>query len=909
MNNKNGRLFFILILMFMIFLLTACDPTPTPGPNNMPYYPGCNVSNLIGHIGQANSNPGPDVIHLDPNCTYTLETADNTANVGNIPVRNGLPVITSNIKIYGYNAKIIIYPEEGEDPFGHFFIDVIPPPPGEEQDFDKFGDLTLYDVELERGFRPVGGAVINLGGDFIASNVRFYQNYAATNDPNTPVKGGAIYNQAGQVWVIDNSQFERNQATNSSLGPACYGGAIYSIDGRLQVTSSVFHNNYAEQSGGAIYVERNPVGVTSGMLTIQDSDFTGNYSLGNGGAISLVYEAEGAIIVTSNFDQNWSTNYGGAIYSMGSVVDADHDQFRQNEADFGGAVYTKRVAEVPLSEFRTSNSYYINNTVSDIGGGIFSENSNLEISDSYFEANMADSCGAIRNGGSPALDVRAGDLETAVRISSFSSIIDTQINFNHALGLDGGGICHVMGNLIVRDSIISGNAAPVSGGGMLIQDEAELINNLILINRAGNGGGVYIGHQLDMGSDGWPEYVNVDYLDFHTAIKGTDFSANSANREGGGVFAHSSGTTLIDKTTFRNNTAAGAGGGVLRWVGNMFINNSTFSANSAFNGGGIRAIDQGTSRLGIRHSTFAFNTATETSNGGNVQNRDWGGGALNVGKNTTVENSLIYQNPPMDCQLTNGSNYSATNTYASDYTCASSIEPNPQIGPLQVNGGGTMTHALLPISLLIDVLPDCASMTDDQRGVTRPQGAKCDPGSYELDPENPPAEWPFEERSNLPDEDDSSDDCDPFAGMEVSVMTLGLPGETMTLPVVLRADSEIPGLNPESMNGSPLYVYRALLGDNESYQCGLQGFPDRLYCLIKIPSHTPGMALDFKLYLNECEDPVYLQPLLSIPEPKAGDDPGDPGLICTKDLKDPECSAAGGKMSPGMTTAPICVCP
>ena len=69
------------------------------------------------------------------------------------------------------------------------------------------------------------------------------------------------------------------------------------------------------------------------------------------------------------------------------------------------------------------------------------------------------------------------------------------------------------------------------------------------------------------------------------------------------------------------------------------------------------------------------------------------------------------------------------------------------------------------------------------------------------------------------------------------------------------------------------------------------------------------MALDFKLYLNECEDPVYLQPLLSIPEPKAGDDPGDPGLICTKDLKDLECSAAGGKMSPGTTTAPICVCP
>ena len=898
MNSKNGRPLFILILISMVILLNACVPqTPTPGPNNMPYYPGCNVANLIGHIDAANTIPGPDVIHLDPNCTYTLEAADNTANVGTIPVRNGLPVITSNIKIYGYNAKIIIIPEEGEEPFGHFFIDVIPPPQGEEQDFDKFGDLTLYDVELERGFRPVGGAVINLGGDFIASNVSFFLNYAVTNIPNTPVKGGAIYNQAGQVWVTDNTSFENNQVTNQGLGAPSYGGAIYSIDGRLQVTSSVFHDNYAEQSGGAIYIERNPVAETSGMLTIQDSDFTENHSLGDGGAISLVYEVEGAIIVTSNFDQNWSTNYGGAIYSMGSVVDADFSQFRQNEADFGGAVYTKRVAEVPLSEFRSSNSYYINNTATDIGGGIFSENSNLEISDSYFEANWADSCGAIRNGGSPGLNVRAGGLETALRIPSSSKIEDTQINFNHAQGLDGGGICHVMGDLIVQDSIISGNTAPEAGGGMLIQDRAELINNLFLINMAANGGGVYIGHPLSMGSGNWLEHVDVDYLDFYTAIKGSDFSANSSNRGGAGVFAHSTGTTLIDKTTFRNNTAAGAGGAVLRFDGKMFINNSTFSANSAYKGGGIRALDQPGSKLGIRHATFAFNTATETSNGGIISNRDWGGGALNAGHNTTVENSLFYQNTPMDCQITNGSNYSATNTYASDPTCSILIEPYPQIMPLQDNGGGTMTHALLPTSPLIDILPDCAGLVDDQRGVARPMGAKCDPGSYELDPENPPEGWPWEEIIYT---DDSSDDCDPFADADYSLVMLNVASGSTDLTLYLKVVGGIEAALPAVQDEEVKEAITAMLGTTEANLCNMQGFDDRIYCMFTLPPNVLGTVQDLSFFKPDCDDPVLLLPGVSIPTPN---------LVCKESLNKDDCEAAGGHMSDGVATAPICVCP
>ena len=62
-----------------------------------------------------------------------------------------------------------------------------------------------------------------------------------------------------------------------------------------------------------------------------------------------------------------------------------------------------------------------------------------------------------------------------------------------------------------------------------------------------------------------------------------------------------------------------------------------------------------------------------------------------------------------------------------------------KLEPLQDNGGPTMTHALLPGSVAIDVIPevDCvdadgAPLTNDQRGEPRPGGAMCDVGAFEV---------------------------------------------------------------------------------------------------------------------------------------------------------------------------------
>jgi hypothetical protein len=57
---------------------------------------------------------------------------------------------------------------------------------------------------------------------------------------------------------------------------------------------------------------------------------------------------------------------------------------------------------------------------------------------------------------------------------------------------------------------------------------------------------------------------------------------------------------------------------------------------------------------------------------------------------------------------------------------------NPQLLPLAANGGPTNTMALNPGSPAIDAGdPACPPPGTDQRGVNRPQGARCDIGALE----------------------------------------------------------------------------------------------------------------------------------------------------------------------------------
>jgi hypothetical protein len=77
---------------------------------------------------------------------------------------------------------------------------------------------------------------------------------------------------------------------------------------------------------------------------------------------------------------------------------------------------------------------------------------------------------------------------------------------------------------------------------------------------------------------------------------------------------------------------------------------------------------------------------------------------------------------------------------STDSSCGLSLKTdligvNPRLGPLEGNGGPTLTEALARSSPAVDAggLPATSSCPEtDQRGYSRPWGPACDIGAYEL---------------------------------------------------------------------------------------------------------------------------------------------------------------------------------
>jgi hypothetical protein len=234
-------------------------------------------------------------------------------------------------------------------------------------------------------------------------------------------------------------------------------------------------------------------------------------------------------------------------------------------------------------------------------------------------------------------------------------------------------------------TITAGNAntlfAPDNrGGGMYNNFSSPALTNVTFVgNAAAYGGGM-----KNQGSS--PALTNVT------------FSGNTANYGGG--MENMSSSPLLTNVTFSGNSATGPfayGGGMDNASSDPVLTNVTFSGNSASDGGGIH--NSGGS-LVISNTILWGNTAI---NGAQIY--DDGTGTLTV-SDSVVEGDFV------------GGTHIITTT--------------PLLGPLGNYGGATQTIPLQPGSSAIDTGNDADCPGTDQRGVTRPQGAHCDIGAYEV---------------------------------------------------------------------------------------------------------------------------------------------------------------------------------
>lgn len=330
----------------------------------------------------------------------------------------------------------------------------------------------------------------------------------------------------------------------------------------------------------------------------------------------------------------------------------------------------------------------------------------------------------IQGPGARGLTVRRSVVAEKFRVftvaeSANVTVSGLRLSRGHAIG-EGGGIRN-MGTLTLKGVDVSANRASGGGGGVYSQDGTL------------------------------------------TVERGT-FSGNIAPG-GGGIFNSRSDTTITDSTFSGNRGTAGHGGGIANY-GQLTVEGSTFSGNSAFGTGGGIGGCAAAARLTVRNSTFSGNTTQESPGGGIYGCRTMVIEANTITNNEAPQGGGIF----FDFGFPERRAYLRMNIVAGNealegpdaYTAEGATftsqgynlirDPSGAVGfgetdltntragldpqGLQDNGGPTRTIALVADSPALDAVErGCPPPETDQRGVSRPQvgdgTARCDIGAFE----------------------------------------------------------------------------------------------------------------------------------------------------------------------------------
>lgn len=353
------------------------------------------------------------------------------------------------------------------------------------------------------------------------------------------------------------------------------------------------------------------------------------------------------------------------------------------------ANHLSRVLYVGFTTLSASNLTLVNGAVpGSSGAGMFVIGSNVGLDQVVISGNAGDNAAGI-----------------AALNSSTLTLSNSAIT-NNTAEYKGGGV-QIANNstVMLTGSVVSGNTAARGGGvfagynAALVLMQSTISGNTVTSTLTQSGGGIY-GYKCD-----------------HVSLVDTTVSGNSSVREGGGVLAYNCPLLVVNSTIAGNSSTNSSGGGIYVQNGNATLINSTVSANEAQQGGGLHLY-----------------TATAT-----LANTIVSANTVDPAYSSTADMSL------------SGSTVSAQYSLLGSALSSGVLDPSssanvftdaPLLGPLQDNGGLTLTMALLDGSPAIDAGSNLLAKTggsyllDDQRGgFKRVDGASVDIGAFEYQPD------------------------------------------------------------------------------------------------------------------------------------------------------------------------------
>jgi len=578
---------------------------------------------------------------------------------------------------------------------------------------------------------PAPAAVFNVADGDVAGLVAAFQTSNTNGEPdviNLATDGSYVFTSTTSVGQALPTLVRGNDVTIHGNGatlardPNASGFRIIRNQGTLRIDHLTIANGVGSAAGiGSSNNEGDA------LLVLTNCEFRDNS--GGQTAVGVAIRHNSMVEIDScRFLSNTTVGggSGGAIASDGGSLTIANSHFEGNSAGSGGAIQT-------TGELVVSNTKFVDNhATGGRGGAITTVNQTLvNLNQVEFIANSATTWGG-------ALSIRAIGIVT---------LSDCLIDGNVAQGSNGGGGLNFESGdelIVSRCQITNNTAADSGGGGIRATRPVTLIDSVVADNQALNGSG-----------GGFDGFNNASLTAFNTRITGntarTDGAAsngggialssgdlaltestvadNEADQRGGGIyllFRATDPATLI-KSTISGNASGSHGGGIYHRDPNLLLENSTISGNQAASEGGGIYFENGGGSSQIVNTTIAFNSAIDGGQGIN----NWGPAPLRV------SNTLLFNPSGMEID---GRGMPATDLGynlvrdGSFLTEPTSLTGDPQLEPLADNGGPTLTHALTEDSIAI-AAGDCfgGKVTEDQRGLERPQNPGCDIGAFELE--------------------------------------------------------------------------------------------------------------------------------------------------------------------------------